>query len=370
MGKTNVLHVNTTKNVELYFDPPIHVPHKPHDVSDYIDENTVKARWTRLDKVLMSIICILLFIIGLNHLPSIALLRGTQLLLDSRSMIIDDSSSSRVSISAESIRQLIQVLHQQNETIHKLERTIIVKTENEEVLLQEVKDLEKRHVESSELKNGNKLDDSSSAGYTGMPFKNPYLAFEESNTVSSINYQSLRSDSEATCDLLYGMDLLADWKKNREVWCADDSASANTHPDTASELVCYPYHQAHKKKDGRNPDLICEAKNFVVDFSKIQGEHSSLKPILGMQYLSFSENSLLSTCKKTELYNDRLFMPHHARQMASFKSNATLPKDYQVVETPTYLLARDEDAENAYHSTADFVSSLHFSLTLGLPRRI
>lgn len=32
---------------------------------------------------------------------------------------------------------------------------------------------------------------------------------------------------------------------------------------------------------------------------------------------------------------------------------------YLVQDTPTYLLARDEDCENAFHSTADFVSQFH-----------
>jgi hypothetical protein len=43
-------------------------------------------------------------------------------------------------------------------------------------------------------------------------------------------------------------------------------------------------------------------------------------------------------------------------QMRSFQSGVGNLKHDQSVETTTYLLARDEDCENSFHSTADFVS--------------
>ena len=52
-----------------------------------------------------------------------------------------------------------------------------------------------------------------------------------------------------------------------------------------------------------------------------------------------------------------LYLSH---QMSTFVSapSFTLPSEgsYEVQDTPTYLLARDEDCENSFHSTADFVS--------------
>lgn len=42
--------------------------------------------------------------------------------------------------------------------------------------------------------------------------------------------------------------------------------------------------------------------------------------------------------------------------MDTFQSDSKLPSDHIKVDTTTYLLARDEDCENAFHSTADFVS--------------
>jgi hypothetical protein len=45
--------------------------------------------------------------------------------------------------------------------------------------------------------------------------------------------------------------------------------------------------------------------------------------------------------------------------MRSFQSSTSFPTGYEEVKTPTYLLARDEDCENAFHSTADFVSFVY-----------
>jgi hypothetical protein len=97
----------------------------------------------------------------------------------------------------------------------------------------------------------------------------------------------------------------------------------------------------------------------------------------------------MSSCQKTDKYNERLFMPHHSIQvhlsirvfvktdddftllidfqMRSFRDSAKITKlksEIEVVKTPTYLLARDEDCENAFHSTADFVRRLHLIISL------
>jgi hypothetical protein len=92
---------------------------------------------------------------------------------------------------------------------------------------------------------------------------------------------------------------------------------------------------------------------------KVSGTHGSKKLGLGQQYLQFEHGSLSSSCKKTGSYKPQLFMPHHSLQMRTFVDGHQPPKGaYKVVDTPTYLLARDEDCENAFHSTADFVSNL------------
>jgi hypothetical protein len=47
--------------------------------------------------------------------------------------------------------------------------------------------------------------------------------------------------------------------------------------------------------------------------------------------------------------------------MRGFRPQTALPSDHIKVTTPTYLLARDEDCENSFHSTADFVNILSLS---------
>jgi hypothetical protein len=125
-------------------------------------------------------------------------------------------------------------------------------------------------------------------------------------------YDIDETDTEKECEQRYGLSLAENWAKNRQIWCEDPNKSSK---EDASELICYPYHQVHKKKDGRGPDLFCIAKNFVIDFSKIHGQHSNSKPSLGQQYLSFSDGSLTASCRKTSQFNGRLFMPHQQLQV-------------------------------------------------------
>lgn len=74
------------------------------------------------------------------------------------------------------------------------------------------------------------------------------------------------SDMENDCEERFGLSLVGKWQENRQVWCQDNSASKNSQP---SELVCYRYHQHHKKREGQGPDMFCVATNFVIDFSKV-----------------------------------------------------------------------------------------------------
>lgn len=74
-----------------------------------------------------------------------------------------------------------------------------------------------------------------------------------------------RTSMEDHCEQRYGLELADEWRKKEEVWCTGPSEDVAMK----SELKCYPYHQAHKKLDGRGPDLFCEATNFVMDFSKV-----------------------------------------------------------------------------------------------------
>ncbi|RYH27486.1 hypothetical protein EON65_13285 [archaeon] len=153
------------------------------------------------------------------------------------------------------------------------------------------------------------------------------------------------SKTEQDCAKRYGLDLLVDWQSHAETWCKGPEA----------QLVCYPYHQKHKKLDGRPPDLFCEATNFVIDFNKVSGQASAHKPPLGSQYHGFQMGSLRASCSKTPQYKPNLFMPHQSLQFHTFQPNSPLEYDMKE-EKATYLLARDEDCENTFHSTADFMS--------------
>lgn len=171
---------------------------------------------------------------------------------------------------------------------------------------------------------------------------------------------------DGQCEQLYGMSLVENWKRNAQTWC--ESGEEEGLPG-GSKLVCYPYHQHHKIKDGRGPDVFCHATNIFVDFSKVGGSHAPHgKPPLSQQYLSFAHGSLSSPCKKTPFYRPNLFMPHHALQMSSFQPDTPAPPlaSVTVEETSTYLLARDEDCENSFHSTADFMNMFLVLQALGV----
>jgi len=165
------------------------------------------------------------------------------------------------------------------------------------------------------------------------------------------------STMEASCEARFGMQLVDDWRASKQEWCVTENGAP-----MESKLLCYPHKQHHKA----SPDMFCEATNFIIDFSKISGQHGTKKPTRGDQYLSFRDESLLSPCKKTDRYKPHLFMPHHRLQMARFTSGVSNPTYDITHEPPTYLLARDEDCENSFHSTADFMNMFLVQSALGL----
>ena len=141
----------------------------------------------------------------------------------------------------------------------------------------------------------------------------------------SSNYNSLTLNVSNTplhemCERRFGINLIDKWKQSEETWCSSSSNNSNDK-NMKSELKCYPYHQEHKKLDGRGPDMFCVASNFIMDFSKIKGANDvppAHKPALGSQYYSFEKNSLSSSCTKTDKWKSQLFMPHHSLQVNTF----------------------------------------------------
>ena len=168
---------------------------------------------------------------------------------------------------------------------------------------------------------------------------------------------------EAGCERRYGLSLIDEWRNAGQTWCAPDGKSS-----IQTEIKCYPLHQAHKKLDGRGPDLFCEGTNIFMDFAKISGDIRLKKTRGAEMYLNFKQGATYGTCKKTSDWKSRMFMPHNARQMEAFLADASVPNTftYSKVDHVTYLLARDEDCENTFHSTADFMNMMLVMRALGI----
>jgi hypothetical protein len=245
------------------------------------------------------------------------------------------------------VANLMAVIDAQNETIYTMERMIFrgVHSSSAHVSLDGI-EIRKRDQEIAALK-AQLMQHHNTQSIASQPPLGS--GFKDSLATPS-------SKEEHECEMRYGIPLIEEWAKNEQSWCSGEFTDSSSGHTLKSELTCYPYHQQHKKLDGRGADLFCRATNFFIDFSKVHGLHGDRKPSHGQQYLSFDQGSLLSPCKKSSRYQDRLFMPHHAIQMHSFQSESAIPANYITVSHPTYLLARDEDCENAFHSTADFVS--------------
>jgi hypothetical protein len=218
------------------------------------------------------------------------------------------------------INALTQLIHVQNETIHALEQHLKAKHKDLALVSEEYTKL----IEVSELIG--KLSIPSIKSDEKLEVPPP-----KSGIKVGVRPNGLLTSAEKECEFKYGMDLVDSWRKNREVWCSGDHIDNH---DRASELVCYPYHQDHKKLDGRGPDLFCEATNFLVDFSKVlilscqldessqcyslqvKGDHDiDHKPAMGSQYLSFERGSISGECKTTSSFKSGLFMPHHSLQV-------------------------------------------------------
>lgn len=109
----------------------------------------------------------------------------------------------------------------------------------------------------------------------GVPKTEHLIQKVDTPLVSNLQFASISSSKDHTtssfiasptpfeteCENRYGLELVELWKKNKELWC--ESA------DQVASITCYPYHQVHKKKDGRGSDVVCEARNIVIDFSKV-----------------------------------------------------------------------------------------------------
>eukprot|EP00615_Pteridomonas_danica_P000535 CAMPEP_0114336026 /NCGR_PEP_ID=MMETSP0101-20121206/5439_1 /TAXON_ID=38822 ORGANISM="Pteridomonas danica, Strain PT" /NCGR_SAMPLE_ID=MMETSP0101 /ASSEMBLY_ACC=CAM_ASM_000211 /LENGTH=554 /DNA_ID=CAMNT_0001467825 /DNA_START=184 /DNA_END=1848 /DNA_ORIENTATION=- len=174
----------------------------------------------------------------------------------------------------------------------------------------------------------------------------------------------LRSDFDEECEHRFGLGLSDNWRNTKEEWCTMPSHQKDD--DDASSIHCYPYHQEHKKQGRRaQKDMFCEGKNIFIDFNQIKGTHSKTKPPLGSQYLNFGSGATFASCQKTGKWTDSLFMPHMARQLGRMVFGKKHPNAHYE-KGSTYLLARDEDCENMFHSSADHINIYNVAQILGL----
>lgn len=124
----------------------------------------------------------------------------------------------------------------------------------------------------------------------------------------------------SACEAKFGAGLVASYRSSKETWCEGNA-----------RLECY-----------HNKGLFCVAFDAVVDFSKVKGRGA---------YLTDS-GALRMDCARTQFWDSSRFMNH----MSMLKSlGGAAPHDS--VEDATYLMPRDEDCENMFHSTADHLNA-------------
>ncbi|KAJ8604087.1 hypothetical protein CTAYLR_001728 [Chrysophaeum taylorii] len=159
-----------------------------------------------------------------------------------------------------------------------------------------------------------------------------------------------RSKEWSECERKFGMGLAASYAASKEVWC-----------EGKASLTCFRHAYEHNKKTG----MFCEGRNLVIDFRKVGGSSSLSK---ASRYLSFGEGATTGECRKTRRWKAELLMPHAALQLRGLREAAP-PAETVEEATTTYLMARDEDCENMFHSTADHLNAYLVGVVLGIDWR-
>ena len=165
------------------------------------------------------------------------------------------------------------------------------------------------------------------------------------------------------CENRYGLPLALSWQKNRKRICESEEKNANG--EALAYIDCYLHHHVHKKQNGKGPDPVCIAKNIFIDYSKVGGGDYARKVLSKNErdrlYHTFQDGSIFSSCKKTPEWQEvsKSFQNHFRLQIRSFQEQREFSfnsKNIQKEKTPVYLLSRDEDCENMFHSMADHVN--------------
>ena len=164
--------------------------------------------------------------------------------------------------------------------------------------------------------------------------------------------RTLATKGETKCDDLFGEGLVRSYRQSKRVWCGGGSTT----------IECFEHVYAHNGRVGH----FCRASNILVDFGKVSGQHSSdRKPQRGPNmYHSFAPGALQAQCARTKHWSLQKVMPHAKLMLPKLEEVHSFSNDVERVQTPTYLLARDEDSENMFHSTADHLNAFLVSEVL------
>ncbi|GMH69624.1 hypothetical protein TL16_g05204 [Triparma laevis f. inornata] len=151
----------------------------------------------------------------------------------------------------------------------------------------------------------------------------------------------LTSTTES-CDSRFGTGLIESFKNSPIDICTGGT----------SKLTCY----GHKHPFNSKKQFFCIAQNFEIDFNKVKGTHGAKKNSRGNeQYHSFERGAVKADCEKVG-WRDVGFEHHTNLALSSFIDNSPNENSAEIEKGITYLLMRDEDMENAFHSTADFIN--------------
>ncbi|GMI43178.1 hypothetical protein TrCOL_g12197 [Triparma columacea] len=164
-----------------------------------------------------------------------------------------------------------------------------------------------------------------------------------------------RTALQESCDKKFGRGLLDSWFSSPKVVCDGGS----------SKVVCY----THKHPWRDDVQSFCVGDNIEVDFGKIKGVHAvDKKPARGRgMYLNFEGGAFGGDCEKTAEWGNVRFMPHADLALRTFEAGRSVGGG-RVEGSATYLLARDEDSENAFHSTSDFINMHMVMEGMGIDR--
>jgi len=172
--------------------------------------------------------------------------------------------------------------------------------------------------------------------------------------------QLAMTSRQRACDKVMGLGVVNSYVESMSVWCKYQGTSASR----PSLMRCY-----RLKYPWKMDSLFCEGFNITIDFSKVSNE-GLIGVHKGEAYFNFQNGATMAQCTKTGEWDEGLLMKHMRKQLsgAKFEASDSLVVKKETNYTPgvTYLLPRDEDADNTFHSTADFMNMEVVYRTLGL----